>query len=86
MVPRIILMDQLREEIIKHRPELKSTVQLIGDGNNDYDTNKKITICVYNSAHIIKKYMDDFSKIYIDEAHHIYKPEIYNLLLKKYFN
>ena len=34
LVPRIILMEQLKEEIIKHKPELKNTIQDIkSDGN-----------------------------------------------------
>jgi hypothetical protein len=30
LVPRIILMDQLKEEIIKHKPKMKNKIQLIG--------------------------------------------------------
>jgi superfamily II DNA/RNA helicase len=77
LVPRIILMEQLKEEIIKHKPKLKSKIQLIGDANNEFKDNKLITICVFNSVKVIEEYADKFEKIYIDEAHHINKPEIY---------
>ena len=77
LVPRIILMDQLKLEIIKHSPFFKNKIQLIGDSNNTFDDNKLITICVFNSVHLIQKYFDCFDKIYIDEAHHINKPAIY---------
>ena len=77
LVPRIILMDQLKDEIIKHKSYRRSNIQLIGDSNNIFDPNKLITICVYNSIHLIENYYNIFEKIYIDEAHHINKPEIY---------
>src|SRR5579862_4298288 len=79
LVPRIILMDQLCDEIIKHDRKLLKNIQLIGDGNNFFDKNKNITICVYNSVEHILSFIKSFDKIYIDEAHHIYKPEIYSL-------
>ncbi len=78
LVPRIILMDQLKEEIIKHKPKYKNKIQLIGDSNNEFNKDKLITICVYNSVHIVKDY--EFDRIYVDEAHHINKPEIYSEL------
>jgi superfamily II DNA or RNA helicase len=78
LVPRIILMDQLQDEIIRHKPELKNTIQCIGDTNNEYDENKNICICVYNSVSLIEPYFESFTKIYIDEAHHIDKPIIYD--------
>ena len=77
LVPRIVLMDQLKDEIIKHKSYRRSNIQLIGDSNNIFDPNKLITICVYNSIHLIENYYNIFEKIYIDEAHHINKPEIY---------
>lgn len=77
LVPRIILMDQLKKEILNHTIAWKQQVQLIGDLNNDYDQNKNITICTYNSVAIIEPYFDTFYKIFIDEAHHVYKPFIY---------
>jgi superfamily II DNA or RNA helicase len=77
LVPRIILLDQLKEEIIKHKPKMKSKIQLIGDGDNIFNENKLITICVFNSVNLIENYCSTFEKIFIDEAHHIYKPSIY---------
>ncbi len=77
LVPRIILMEQINAEIIKHRPELKNKIQTIGDNNNEYDKSKNITICVYNSVSVIEEYSETFDRIYIDEAHHINFPEIY---------
>ena len=77
LVPRIILMDQFKDELIKHKPDLKNKIQTIGDNNNNYDKKKTITICVYNSVNLIEKYCDTFDKIFIDEAHHINNPEIY---------
>lgn len=77
LVPRIILMEQLEYEIKKHKPERSDEIQLIGDGNIIFNNNKKITICVYNSIALIKDKIKLFNKIYIDEAHHIYTPEIY---------
>ena len=77
MVPRILLMEQLRDEIIKFCPKMKSKIQLIGDSYRSFNKNKNITICVYNSVNIVKKHIETFAKIFIDEAHHIIKPEIY---------
>ena len=70
-------MDQLKEEIIKHKPKMKSKIQLIGDSNNTFDEKKLITICVFNSVHLVENYCMNFEKIYIDESHHINKPAIY---------
>ena len=75
LVPRIVLLEQIKEEIIKHKPSLKKKIQLIGD-NNVIKENKDIFICVYNSIDLIEDF-NIFNKIFIDEAHHIYKPEIY---------
>ena len=75
LVPRIILMEQLKKEIIEKRPELKKYIQCLGDGKNIYNNEKLITICVYNSVALVEN--EIFDKIYIDEAHHIRKPEIY---------
>ena len=79
LVPRIILMNQIKTEIIKHKPEFKNKIQTIGDSRNYYDETKDITICVYNSVSIIENYCDSFDKIFIDEAHHINIPEIYKI-------
>jgi superfamily II DNA or RNA helicase len=77
LVPRIILMEQLKDEIIEHFPKMKNKIQLIGDGDNKFNETKNITICVFNSVSIIEEHSHIFDKIFIDEAHHIYKPEIY---------
>ena len=77
LVPRIILMDQLKKEIIKYLPKMKKNIQLIGDSNNKFDENKLITICVFNSVYLIENHCMNFEKIFIDEAHHINKPAIY---------
>ena len=77
LVPRIILMEQLKKEIIKHNSKIKTKIQLIGDGNDIFDENKLITICVFNSVHLIENLCMNFEKIFIDEAHHINKPAIY---------
>ena len=98
LVPRIILTEQFKNELIKHKPNYpfeklkvfqegaprtkgsawgKSNIQIIGDGSNIYNQDKLITICVYNSVKLIKDYIHTFDKIFIDEAHHISKPEIY---------
>jgi superfamily II DNA or RNA helicase len=77
LVPRVILTGQLRDEIIKHYPNLRNKIQMIGDGNEMFDIRKDITICVYNSVSTVMPYFDTFHKIFIDEAHHINKPEIY---------
>jgi hypothetical protein len=72
------IMEQLQNEIIKHKPELKNTIQCIGDNNNDYDETKNITICVYNSVSVIEQYTSQFHKIFIDEAHNIKESSLYN--------
>ena len=77
MVPRIILMEQILSEIKKLKPQLDKQIQMIGNGRNNYNDKKLITICVYNSVSKIKNF-DKFNKIFIDEAHHIITPEIYN--------
>jgi superfamily II DNA/RNA helicase len=77
LVPRIILMDQIKTEIIKHKPEFTNKIQTIGDSCNYYDETKDITICVYNSVSIIEKYCDSLNQIFVDEAHHINMPKIY---------
>jgi superfamily II DNA or RNA helicase/antitoxin component HigA of HigAB toxin-antitoxin module len=77
LVPRIILMEQMQDEIKKHKPKLKNKIQLIGDSKNVFDETKDITICCYNSVKIVEEHSTLFHKIFIDEAHHIHKPEIY---------
>jgi len=77
LVPRIILMEQLKEEIIKLKPTFKNQIQFIGDSNNVFSNDKNITICVFNSVNVISVHCNLFAKIYVDEAHNINKPEIY---------
>jgi len=77
LVPRIILMEQLYNEILKFFPFYKDKIQLIGDGNNSFNEDNLITICVYNSIDVVYPYIETFVKVFIDEAHHIYKPDIY---------
>ena len=77
LVPRIILMEQIRDDLKLHLPKLARSVQCIGDGKNVYDDKKYIYICVYNSINLVKEYAESFEKIFIDEAHHIREPEIY---------
>jgi len=79
LVPRIILMEQIRDDLKLHFPKLARSVQCIGDGENVYDDKKYIYICVYNSINIVKEYAESFEKIFIDEAHHIKEPEIYRV-------
>jgi hypothetical protein len=77
LVPRVILTEQLHDEIIKHYPKTKNKILIIGDGNEKFDDKKDIMICVYNSVSTVTPYLNTFHKIFIDEAHHINKPEIY---------
>lgn len=77
LVPRIILMEQLKDEIIKYNPRWKKNIQMIGDKNSVYDETKRITLCVFNSVGLIKDYKDTFDKIFVDEAHHVNIPNIY---------
>jgi superfamily II DNA or RNA helicase len=75
LVSRIVLLYQLKEEFKKFG-FLTCQIQYIGDNNKKFDIDKLITICVYNSIDLIKD-VNIFDKIYIDEAHHIYYPDIY---------
>jgi hypothetical protein len=77
LVPRIMLMEQIKDEIVKYHPKMISKIQMIGDSNNKFKSDKDITICVYNSVSIVKEHIESFNKIFVDEAHHIRKPEIY---------
>ena len=81
MVPRLVLMRQLQREILKYKPEWERIIQCIGYGHKrEYDYSKSITICVYNSIDIVEPYTPEFEKVFIDEAHHVYKPSIYKHL------
>lgn len=77
-VPQCLLSSQMKEEIIKLKPEYKNHIQIIGDGNNKYKEDKNITICVYNSIEKIPN-LDTFKNIFVDEGHNIYKPNIYKI-------
>lgn len=76
LVPRIILMEQIKSIILQNHPEWTS-IQMIGDNNNVYNANKLITICIYNSVNIVAEHKNVFEKIYVDEAHHINPASIY---------
>jgi len=72
-VPTLLLLNQFKQILDKNN---MSGFCLVGTGHNkeiNYDSN--LFVCVYNSAHLL----DDikFNVIFIDEAHHIYRPEIY---------
>lgn len=76
LVPRIFLLEQIHSTILKHSNDFVGKIQLLGDGNNVYDQSFDITIAVFNSVHLVSKF-EHFNKIFIDEAHHIRMPEIY---------
>ena len=44
LVPRIILMEQLKDEIIEHFSKMKNKIQMIGDNNDVFDENKNVII------------------------------------------
>jgi len=77
LVPRIILLEQIETEIIKYKPDYEKYIQKIGDGFNDYDEDKNITICVYNSVKIIDKYINNFDYIKVDVEQHIVLRKIF---------
>lgn len=64
IVPTIALMNQWREEIVKHFNIPSESVGLIGDGNNSH---KHITIAVINSVRDMD--LTEFDMIVLDEAH-----------------
>ena len=76
LVPRIIIMDQIKEELIKNRPEFKNDILTMGDNSSVYDSEYNIIICVYNSVNNISDF-SKFNQIFIDEAHNIKRPLIY---------
>ena len=43
------ISNQIKDEIIKYNPKMKSKIQLIGDSHNEYKSDTDITICVFNS-------------------------------------
>ena len=76
LVPFCILVEQTKDEILQVNPHLHNDIQCIGDGNNKFDSNKNITICVYNSVQLVGN-LNNFYKVIVDEAHRIIKPAIY---------
>ena len=71
-VPSLLLLNQFKELL----DEYKMKYCLVGTGyNEDIDYESDIFICVYNSAKLLEDI--EFDVIFIDEAHHIYRPEIY---------
>ena len=78
LVPRIILMEQLKTELIKCSDKFEKQIQFIGGSYGLFEPSIQITICVYNSIEIIEPYAHTFHKIFIDEAHHIARPDIYS--------
>lgn len=78
LVPRIILLEQTKDKLLKINPELKGFIHTLGDNSKSkYNEHTKVVICVYNSIDKIIDNINDFNKVYIDEAHHILKPSIY---------
>ena len=75
LVPRVVLEEQLKEYILKLRPEWKHKIQLI-DSDRSKELKGDIIICIYNSIREDFPF-GEFERIYIDEAHHIYTPELY---------
>ena len=81
LVPTLILLDQWKKVAIKMGFSEK-TIYTIGCESHNKITKKNlkdntIFICVYNSFEVIKPYYSSFKKVCIDEAHRIFKPEIY---------
>ena len=70
------MVEQTKDEILQVNPHLHNDIQCIGDGNNKFDSNKNITICVYNSVQLVGN-LNNFYKVIVDEAHRIIKPAIY---------
>lgn len=80
LVPRIILMEQFAEKLLSDFPIFKNKYHMLGNGRSKYIPDKDITICVYNSVvNIPLDEFEKFDKIYVDEAHHIALPEIYQI-------
>jgi superfamily II DNA or RNA helicase len=82
LVPRRCLSEQLEDEIKRFRPDLSDDILVIGDGKKcPKKIMKNIVICVYNSYGLYHKQLENFikqtHKIFIDEAHNVYRPQIY---------
>jgi superfamily II DNA or RNA helicase len=76
LVPKIILMNQMYNDIISYRPELKPYMQCIGGGKNKVFKKHNIKIVVYNSIGLIHD-INGYDRIIVDEAHNILTPAIY---------
>jgi len=72
-VPTLLLLNQFKQILDKNNI---LEYCLVGTGHNeDIDYDSSLFVCVYNSAHLLDDI--EFDVIFIDEAHHIYRPEIY---------
>jgi superfamily II DNA or RNA helicase/uncharacterized protein (DUF934 family) len=79
LVPRIFLLEQIKNDILHWNPAFEKHIELIGDKQPTF-SHKNITICVYNSIEKIpNNYIETTEKIFVDEAHHIYTPMIYEI-------
>lgn len=58
---------------------LKEEVSLYGTNESEDEEPNRISVCVYNSFYKIKDYQFDY--VFIDEAHHVYRPDIFNMIL-----
>lgn len=77
LLPTIVLLEQWKADAIKNGIE-EDSIYIVGTGYNNDLLNfgkHKITLCVYNSYEIVRE--RKYSKIFIDEAHHIDSPKIY---------
>ena len=66
LVPLRLLMEQLKDEILKNTDFTDKDIQYIGDGCKTFNSTKAITICVFNSINIVDQYVQ-FTKIFIDK-------------------
>lgn len=78
LVPTLILLEQWYTESSNY----SNNVVLIGSGYKNSITLKDIKennifICVYNSVEHILPFINFFTKIFVNEAHRIFKPRIY---------
>lgn len=76
LVPRIILLEQIKNTILEFYPIYKDHIELVGTGYSNTKIHKNIVICVYNSIDKIQN-VNEFDRIIIDEIHHILKPWLY---------
>lgn len=77
-VPTIVLLEQWYNEATI----LNIPTYCIGSGYNNKITLKtlekyNLILCVNNSVDVIEKYIGKFDKIIFDEAHRIFKPDLY---------